>query len=83
MIHKLKILPEYFEQVVTGNKSFEIRRNDRNFQIGDRLYLQELDGEKFTGRLTVRTITYITDYAQKENYVVMGIKNANNIKNMK
>lgn len=31
-IHELKILPEYFEAVVSGNKRFEIRKNDRNYK---------------------------------------------------
>ncbi|KRT87117.1 MULTISPECIES: ASCH/PUA domain-containing protein [Bacillus] len=73
--HKLKILPEYFEAVCTGVKNFEIRRNDRNYQVGDLLELNEYIPEKaeFTGRVVVREVTYITDYAQQENYVVMSI----------
>lgn len=31
-IHELKILPEYFEAVVSGDKRFEIRKNDRNYE---------------------------------------------------
>lgn len=75
MIHKLKIQPEYFIDVCTGKKSFEIRNNDRNFQIGDTLLLQEFKTEtqEFTGRVVERKVTYITDYAQQENYVVMAI----------
>ncbi|EGO5031448.1 MULTISPECIES: DUF3850 domain-containing protein [Bacteria] len=34
-IHELKILPEYFEAVVSGNKRFEIRKNDRNYKNGN------------------------------------------------
>ncbi|ARC72539.1 MULTISPECIES: ASCH/PUA domain-containing protein [Bacillus] len=73
--HKLKILPEYFDYVCTGEKSFEIRKNDRGFKVGDLLELHEYIPEKdeFTGRVVVREVTYMTDYAQKENYVVMAI----------
>ncbi|MEC1440531.1 DUF3850 domain-containing protein [Bacillus sonorensis] len=73
--HKLKILPEYFDYVYSGEKSFEIRRNDRGFKVGDLLELHEYIPEKneFTGRVVVREVTYMTDYAQKENYVVMAI----------
>ena len=76
MTHDLKILPEYFEQVITGNKSFEIRRNDRDFHIGDKLCLKEWENGSrgYTGRMTIRKISYITDYAQKENYVVLGMR---------
>ncbi|MEI2365753.1 ASCH/PUA domain-containing protein [Niallia circulans] len=76
VMHHLKIQPEYFDSVSKGTKSFEIRKNDRNYKVGDVLLLQEyLPSEsKFTGRVIDRKITYITDYAQQEGYVVMGIK---------
>jgi len=75
MVHKLKLHPEYFKEVCTGKKSFEIRKNDRDFKIGDTLLLQEFKPgtQEYTGRVVERKITYITDYAQKENYVVMAI----------
>lgn len=76
VIHHLKIQPEYFDSVSKGIKSFEIRKNDRNYKVGDVLLLQEYipSETKFTGRVLDRKITYITDYAQLEGYVVMGIK---------
>lgn len=40
-IHELKILPQYFEEVLKGNKTFEIRKNDRDFKIRDILILKE------------------------------------------
>jgi predicted RNA-binding protein with PUA-like domain len=71
----LKILPEYFDAVWDGIKTFEIRKNDRNFQVGDEVILQEYDPEKgYTGSGLVVIITYITNYAQKDDYVVFGIK---------
>ena len=38
--HALKILPEYFEDVVIGKKTFELRKNDRGFALGDILTLK-------------------------------------------
>ncbi|EMF0419612.1 DUF3850 domain-containing protein [Enterococcus hirae] len=74
MIHELKILPVYFEEVISGRKQFEIRKNDRNFQLGDQLILKEWNKEGFTGRAYHSEIIYITDYMQKEGYVVLGIR---------
>jgi ASC-1-like (ASCH) protein len=75
MKHFLKIQPQYFNAVLSGAKTFEIRKNDRHFQLGDTLFLQEFDTEtqEYTGDVVERKITYITDYAQQENHVVMAI----------
>lgn len=43
MIHELKILRKYFERVITGEKTFEHRNNDRDFQCGDTVVLKEFD----------------------------------------
>ncbi|MEG0259568.1 MAG: DUF3850 domain-containing protein [Lysinibacillus sp.] len=40
--HDLKILPEYLEAVVSGKKTFEIRKNDRDFQVGDRIFFERI-----------------------------------------
>lgn len=75
MTHWLKIQPQYFNEVISGKKNFEIRKNDRDFRVGDTLLLKEFIPEKqeFTGRSVEKEVTYITDYAQQENYVVMAI----------
>lgn len=41
MEHDLKILSPYFIAVEDGSKPFEVRRNDRNYQVGDTLLLRE------------------------------------------
>lgn len=65
MIHELKILPEYFEAVFTGSKTFEIRQNDRGFKVGDFVELYEYEVNKgFTGRILTRQITYIFEGGQ-------------------
>lgn len=75
MTHNLKIKMEYFEAVLNGLKTFEIRYNDRNFKVFDYVYLNEVD-DKFdsTGRSIKVKITYITDFEQKDGYVVFGFK---------
>lgn len=75
MKHELKIKPEYFAAVITGEKTLEIRNNsDRNFQVGDTLILKSWDGE-LNGNFVERTISYITDFEQKPGYVVLGLAN--------
>lgn len=74
MEHVLKCWPEYYQAVKSGEKTFEIRLNDRNFQIGDTLILAEWHSgmKKFTGGCLMRTITYMTGFEQKPGYVVLG-----------
>lgn len=43
MKHKLKTWPIFFDDVKYMAKKFEIRKNDRNFQVGDVLRLEEYD----------------------------------------
>lgn len=78
-IHELKINPHFFDKVITGEKPFEIREDDRGFQVGDVLLLREIEpnhagtNESYTGRKKAVEVTYKTDYAQQKGYVVMGI----------
>ncbi|PGQ52656.1 DUF3850 domain-containing protein [Bacillus cereus] len=76
MLHNLKINKEFFSPVVEQIKTFEIRRNDRGFQVGDKIVLNEWDNKnkEYTGEKVNGEITYITDYEQKENYVVFSFK---------
>lgn len=51
MTHALKTNPPYFDEVVNGNKNFELRKFDRPFATGDTLLLQEYTKESgYTGR---------------------------------
>lgn len=73
--HELKIWPEHFAAVQDGSKPFEIRRNDRGFQVGHVLRLREFDNERgiYTGRECRRLITYITAFQQPLGNVVLGL----------
>lgn len=50
--HYLKTVQPFFSEVENGNKTFEVRKNDRDFQVGDEVYLQEYDAEtkKYSGK---------------------------------
>ena len=64
--HKLKTVQPFFDEVSKRNKTFELRRNDRDFKVGDEIYLQEYDmmHNSFSGKEVRIEITYIlTDRA--------------------
>lgn len=60
--HELKTWVEPFTAVLAGVKRYEVRRNDRNFKVGDYLVLREWDHktEKYTGRAVRVQILYMT-----------------------
>lgn len=61
--HELKTLPDYFNAVLDGRKTFEIRKNDRDFAVGDTLILIEWIPQYRlpTGRQQRCEITYILE----------------------
>lgn len=75
-IHRLKTLPVYFEAVKSGDKMFEIRYNDdRGFQKGDLVDLVEIhpsNGLETSNEIRMK-ITYVTNFQQKDGYVVFGM----------
>jgi hypothetical protein len=77
-LHELKTSPPYFAAVALGMKTFDIRFNDREFEVGDLLHLREYDGGEdgaYSGRSCVRKITYVMADPQYvlQGSVVLGI----------
>lgn len=61
-IHKLKIRPEYFNAVVWGHKRAELRKNDRDYKVGDLICLLEYsDDSGFSTRSALFRITHVCD----------------------
>jgi hypothetical protein len=76
MIHELKIDPKYFDDVYLNLKKFELRKNDRDFRVGDTLYLREFKNKVYTGRSQFKKITYILDdidFGLRKDYCILGI----------
>lgn len=57
--HELKTYPQYFEQTWDKIKPFEIRLNDRHYEVGDTVILKEWDNIKYSGREIEGIIKYI------------------------
>lgn len=76
MQHDLKIARIYFEEILDGKKTFEIRYNDRNYKKDDVLILNEFLGF-YTGRKIKVKVNYMfTDPANiflKKGFVILGI----------
>lgn len=75
MIHELKILPCYYNEVLKGNKAFEYRKDDRGFKVGDLIILNEWNND-FTGRSILVEITYILKDVMNlpKDYVILSIR---------
>lgn len=78
MTHHLKTWTEYFEDILNGKKNFELRKNDRNYQVGDILVLEEYVAEKdeYTGRSVSMIVDYILEGGSmglEKGYVIMAI----------
>lgn len=83
--HELKIWPSQFEAVVAGTKTFEWRKNDRDYAVGDTLVLREWDPAIFTpaggdwtgytGRELKVVVTYKAEgvFGIPEGYCVLSI----------
>lgn len=50
MIHELKTHAPYFQAILEGRKTHEVRANDRKFVVGDILYLREFYPPEVTGK---------------------------------
>lgn len=77
--HELKTLPAYFAELWSTRMRFEIRKNDRNFQAGDKLILREHDPETglYSGREVVARVTYRLPGGRlgiHSDYCVMSLK---------
>lgn len=76
-IHKLKTWPPYFQDTLDGKKPFEVRKDDRDFGVGDFVWLEEwcpVDG-KYTGRKIGFNISYKLsggEFGIEEGYCVLG-----------
>jgi hypothetical protein len=84
-LHELKKDPEVFHASLQGNKPWEIRYNDRRYQVGDHLTVREtkFSGEDmkkgkaliYTGRYLCLKVTYLLKgYGLQDGWVIMSVE---------
>lgn len=76
--HELKCWPEYFQQVRAGNKHFELRLDDRGFQVSDTLILREYltPANEYTGEVERVLVTSVlrAHPGLVPGYVIMSVE---------
>lgn len=79
MVHEIKIGTGFADAVESGEKTFEIRRNDRGYQRGDTVVFQVIDSERepvehpLNGREFL--ITYLLHgWGLRDGFCVFGIQ---------
>ena len=83
-LHELKIKHEYLIEVDRGRKTFELRKNDRDYQVGDLIHFVDIDGNNHIignpayNKKLVFQITYVLkdvpEYGLDKDYCILGIK---------
>jgi hypothetical protein len=77
-VHELKTWPDMFGETWRERKKFEARKNDRNFETGDILKLQEYipQTKEYTGREILAKVheVYTNIPDMPEDHCIMQIK---------
>ncbi len=77
--HELKTWPAAFKEMRARVKTYDIRKGDRDFQVGDVIRQREWlpDAERYTARETFFTVTHVTygpSWGLPPELVVMGLQ---------
>lgn len=78
-IHEIKIDTIFFPDVMAGVKRFELRKNDRDYRVGDILKMMEYDHGRKTGRFVIVKVTYMLESytGLDEGYCIMQTEGMN------
>lgn len=82
-LHKIKIREEFADDVLNGDKRFEVRENDRGYQKGDFIQFDVIGGMGLSRHHDLNDvrfeITYVlSGWGVKDGYVVFGIRKSDN-----
>ena len=83
-LHELKIKHEYLVEVTMGRKMFELRKNDRDYQVGDLIRFIDIKKDNTGGcdiyidEDDLYKITYVLkdvpQYGLDKDYCILAIK---------
>lgn len=78
MTHALKTWPEFYKLIESGKKTFELRKDDRPFEQGDDIILQEYDPHKkeYSGKEWHFIAGYIyrgVEFGLKKGYCIVSL----------
>lgn len=74
-VHDVKLGTAFFEDVKTGRKTFELRKNDRGYKEDDTIVLHEYKDGTMTGRTITKKIVYMLEGFEglKDGYCILGL----------
>lgn len=87
VVHEVKAWPQQFKQIKDNERTFDPRKNDRNFQTGDVMIVNEFEPDsgsdfdhptgRFTGDKTRRRINRVFENLPglRPGYVVLALDN--------
>lgn len=79
ILHEIKCWPEFFGKIALREKEFELRKNDRDYQVGEIIKIREYvpNKQRYTGSFVLREISYMltnTEFGLKEGYCILQLK---------
>lgn len=76
--HDVKTESKYFKDSKSGIKPFELRKNDRDYKVGDFMKMREYKNGEWTGDIIRKEITYVLENYEglKPGYCILGVRDA-------
>ena len=78
-LHELKVWGSFFDALMVGTKTFEVRRDDRGFKVGDYLRIREWVEGEYSGRELTKRVTYMLEggaFGLEAGHVVLALADA-------
>jgi len=75
-IPSVKLCLEVYAEIIKGKKSYEVRKNDRDYIAGDCIALNEYDRGEYTGRFVLAHIISVEEYPQclAPDYIILQLE---------